>query len=162
MKKKTDRIRSYIVIAIMLIISIVALIGSIQIYQKRPGLANAGMYPLLMSGLMVASMIGAILEARRLSREEKNVQEEQKEEKVFLAALKAEFPPRTVFLGACIIGYGILFRFIGFYISTAIFMVVSMLGLYRGKRIKMVLGVTLLTLICVYGIIEKLFNIPLP
>ena len=128
--KKTDRIRSYLVIGLMLILSAAALIGSLQIYLKRPGLAEAGTYPLLMSAL--------------------------------LAALKAEFPARTVFLGACMLGYGVLFHFVGFYISTAVFMIVTMLGLYRGKKVKLTLIVTAVTLVCVYVIIQKIFNIPLP
>lgn len=168
MNKKTDRTRSYLMIFFMLIISAAALIGSIKIYVKRPGLADAGMYPLLMSILMVISMIGALLETRRLSKEaKKEAKEEAKEEEKsegnsILAALKAEFPARTVFLGACMLGYGVLFHFIGFYLSTGLFMLVSMLGLYRGKKVKMIVCVTVITLACVYLIIEKVFNIPLP
>lgn len=164
MNKKTDRTRSYLMIFFMLIISAAALIGSIKIYVKRPGLADAGMYPLLMSILMVISMIGALLETRRLSKEaKKEAKEEEKSEgNSILAALKAEFPARTVFLGACMLGYGVLFHFIGFYLSTGLFMLVSMLGLYRGKKVKMIVCVTAITLACIYLIIEKVFNIPLP
>lgn len=163
--KKTDRIRSYLVIGLMLILSAAALIGSLQIYLKRPGLAEAGTYPLLMSALMVVCMAGALMEVRRLSRAERK--EDEAEEslplgKALLAALKAEFPARTVFLGACMLGYGVLFHFVGFYISTAVFMMVTMLGLYRGKKVKLTLIVTAVTLVCVYVIIQKIFNIPLP
>ncbi|WP_434311057.1 tripartite tricarboxylate transporter TctB family protein [Hominifimenecus sp. rT4P-3] len=165
MNKKTDRTRSYMMILFMLIISVAALIGSLQIFMKRPGLADAGMYPLLMSGLMVLTMIGALLEAYRWAKKAKKdskAEEETEKGNTILAALKAEFPARTVFLGACMLGYGILFHFVGFYISTALFMLVSMLGLYRGKKVKMTIFVTALTLVCVYVIIEKIFNIPLP
>ena len=164
--KKTDRVRSYLVIGLMLILSLAALAGSLQIYLKRPGLAEAGTYPLLMSGLMVLCMVSALMEARRLGRA-KRTQEDEAEESLslgqaLLAALKAEFPARTVFLGACMLGYGILFHFVGFYISTAVFMVVTMLGLYRGKKVKLTLIVTAVTLVCVYVIIQKIFKIPLP
>lgn len=165
MNKKTDRTRSYMMILFMLIISVAALIGSLQIFMKRPGLADAGMYPLLMSGLMVLTMIGALLEAYRWAKKAKKdgeAEEETEKGNAILAALKKEFPARTVFLGACMLGYGILFHFVGFYISTALFMLVSMLGLYHGKKVKMTIFVTALTLVCVYVIIEKIFNIPLP
>lgn len=164
--KKTDRVRSYLVIGLMLILSAAALFGSLQIYLKRPGLAEAGTYPLLMSALMVVCMAGALLEVRRLSRaerkEEDGAEESLSPEQALLAALKAEFPARTVFLGACMLGYGVLFHFVGFYISTAVFMIVTMLGLYRGKKVKLTLIVTAVTLVCVYVIIQKIFNIPLP
>lgn len=164
--KKTDRVRSYLVIGLMLILSTAALFGSIQIYQKRPGLAEAGAYPLLMSGLMVFCMVSALLEARRLGQakrtEEDDAEESMSLGQALLAALKAEFPARTVFLGGCILGYGVLFHFVGFYISTAVFMMVTMLGLYKGKKVKLTLAVTAITLVCIYVIIQKIFNIPLP
>lgn len=166
--KKSKYLRSYMVTGLLLVFSVVAWIGSYDIYRKKPGIANAGMYPLLLASLMILFLIGALIETivqqrHEIKNETQDKMPESKEKgSLLIEAIKEEFPAETVFLGACIVVYAVLFHFFGFYISTSVFLLLTIVGLYKGKKVGLAVGVTAGTMLAVYLVIEKIFNIPLP
>lgn len=180
-QKKIYLIREYTVLAVLFLFSMAALFGSVQIFHESTNQDNPGMFPIFVCCGMLISCVAAFFGVRKSAAEERSAPEGQQTEAasapdgqqpvsgqetrgwaaVRLAAA-AEVPfPVFVMIAATIL-YGAVLKMAGFYPSTGIYMLFSILFLERGKHVIRSLIVTAGWLVFVYLLIQMVFQIRLP
>lgn len=141
-------LNSDIVIGILIIILSFTLIINTEYMPEE-----ASMFPNVVLRLsLTMGLILAIIGVRKV----RNIETQKKESSTELNNIKN---PLIVF--GIILGFAILFRLLGFYISSAIFIVIYMM-FYGERRIKVILPTALLLNAGVFILFEIIFKASLP
>ena len=161
-EKKTWVVREAAVLLILMIFSIIVFLASLKILLTNPGGNSPGIFPVLASGGMIITCLAAILQIRT------NRPQPEEEEKMpggwsgFKISIGTEVPfPVFVMMIATIL-YAVAMTYVGFYISTAIYMCFSIVFLYHGKHIRRAIFVSIGFLAAVYVIIDLIFKVHMP
>lgn len=158
-REKQDKCKLEIIASsVLTVFSIAVLIGSIQIWVKKSIVNSPGIFPTIVSAILlgcsVAIFVEAIIEYRKISQGV-----EIKSEGRIRSMIRQELPFRTWFTIVMTVLYAIGFGVFGFYISTAVFLLSTMLVYEKGKKVKRTLLVTGSLLLGVYLIIDKIFGV---
>ena len=119
------------------------------------GLSTAGVFPMLASATMT---VAAICIAVQSLREPPEAHPDAKAAQEFFQSV---LPPRLVIMLLLITGYLIAMPAIGFLLSSAAFLFLSFSYLWR-KSLVISLLITLVSVVSVYLIFRKLFQVVLP
>ena len=160
-KRRDELLREIVVLSVFTLFSAAVLAGSIKLWVEHPEVNSAGIFPTLVSTIMLC--LSVYLTGKEIAlyrRDARQAGEENKSGRVG-RLLAQELPFRTFFTICMTILYVVGFHIIGFYIATAAFLMGTMLVFYRGKRIKQTILITAGILLGIYLIIDLLFNIPL-
>lgn len=163
MEKKTFKIREYFFCILVFVLSLIGFLVSVALFREHPEPDSAAVFPTVTTGIMMLTSFIAVLQVR------KNCPELTEEEKKadfggnkVIAAIKEEMPLNSFVLAVSAIAYAVLLNVVGFYVSTALFMAGTITFLRRGKKIKQTLIVTAVSLVVIFLVVEKIFQIMLP
>ena len=162
-EKQTDFVREMVFLVLLIAFSIAVLIGSLQLWKPDFGWNSAGMYPTLTSvGMLLCSLISMLQLLRK--KHNTTVWEENGAWDRLKITLGTEIPFVVLVMIVATILYVIAIGIISFYISTFIYLAFSIFFLFKGKKemIRHSLLVSVGTILAIYLIIEKLFQIRMP
>lgn len=145
-------------IIILSIVSVIALALSLQMFLAKPSLSASGAVPLLVSIIMTAMSVLMLLELRGC--ESAFSKEDSLVERIKTTVLEL-FPPSVAVILLYVVIYAVLLQFLGFTISTFLFLAGSMLTLNR-KHILKTLIISAGILIGILIIFQYLFQVVLP
>ena len=158
----TEPVRELAVNAVLVFCSLLILAESIHIWVENPGVNSAGLFPTIVSAVLLLCAVIPFLASVRVYRGWKAGKKWEGSgwDKIKLLC-KTEMPFNTFFMAVMIIFYVIAFTVIDFYVATAIFMLATMLVFYQGKKVLQSILVTAGTLVALYLIIDLLFKVHL-
>ena len=138
--------------------SLIALIASIKMFVTAPTLNGEGTVPLITSAILVLMAVIMLVEIRGCPRGfEKGVALGVKVREIF----RFLFPGMVGIITLYCVVYAVLLNFLGFLVSTLIFLVGSMITLNREHKIRSVL-VSVITLACIMILFQYIFKVQLP
>lgn len=161
MENRTFKIREYFFCILIFILSLLAFIGSVALFRSYPDPDSAAVFPTVTNGVMAVTSFIAIFEVRKKCPELTEAEKNWKGN-VVIAAIQEELPLNSAVLGLAAILYAVLLNFVGFYVSTALIMIGSITFLRKGQKVKQTLLVTAGSLVVIYIVVEKIFQIMLP
>lgn len=143
----------------------VILCASAAQWQAKKIQDSPWLYPMLASGgMLLCSSVAIVKLARRRSDEDDSEAEGSSPSPAFISALGIEVPLTVFVMMAATILYIASISLAGFYPSTFVYLVFSIIFLFDGRReywLKAVLT-SVGTLAVIFCVIEKLFQIRLP
>lgn len=149
-------------IVVFAVISLILFIMSIQMWQKTPGWSGMAAFPLVISGIMVATALWMLLEMRRCERCcEKGIS-------LFLIlkeTLCYLFPDKLAVFVLYVVLYAVFLKGIGFSVCTFLFLWASMITLYPERNAKAAARffiISLLVLVMITLIFQYVFRVILP
>jgi len=159
-KKTLDQaLRECAAMSVLTVLSALLLAGSIKIWMENQIVNSPGIFPTAVSAVMlfcsVSVTAAAVVRYRKLRGEGTG----ETAPSGIKALLAQELPFRSFFTMCMTVLYVVAFDIVGFYISTAVFLMTEMLVFYKGKHMKQSVLVTAGILIAVYVIIDRLFGI---
>lgn len=163
MEKQTVFVREMVFLVLLIVFSVAVLIGSIQMWKPDFGWNAAGMYPTLTSGGMLLcsliSMVQLLWKKRDIA-----VWEGAGAWNRVQITLGTEIPFVVLVMIIATILYVVAIDIVGFYIVTFVYLAFSIFFLFKGKKemIRHALLVSAGTVLAIYLIIEKLFQIKMP
>jgi len=158
--EKNLAIREYVFIIILTVFSIAAIIASAKIWIAHSGTNSAGLFPTIVSVLMLLCCIGALIGVGK----EYHKKGEKATDKPLLTIkilLGTEIPFNTFFMMVFTVLYGVFISVLNFYAATAIFLLGSIIFLYRGRHLLRAFLVSAGTVAAIYVIIDVIFNLKL-
>ena len=166
-EEKTWFGREMVTLFFLLAVSAFTLIMSVRILLDNPGGASPGLFPTICSVGMVICLLSAILQAcKKITAEKKaagpDAAVKEKGWESFKVKIVTEVPFTVFVMIAAALLYAVLLTFIGFYISTGLYLMFSIAFLYRGTHWKQAVFVTAGFLLAIFLIIELLFKVPMP
>ena len=145
-------------VIILSVVSVIALALSIQMFLKKPSLSASGAVPLLVSIIMTVMAVLMLMELR-------GCESAFTKEDSLAARVKATFaelfPPSVSIILLYVVIYAVLLRFLGFTISTFLFLGGSMITLNRVHVVKTLL-ISAGILIGILIVFQHLFQVVLP
>lgn len=140
------------------VFSLICFIGSLLMFLKTPTLSSEGAVPLFTSTVLLLMVLFMLIEIRICPRGfAKGTALGQMLHELFAFL----FPGKVgVIILYCIV-YAVLLGFVGFVVSTLIFLVGSMLTLNREKPVQACL-VSVITLACIMILFQYIFKVQLP
>lgn len=163
MEKKTFKMREYFFCILLFVLSLIGFLVSVALLRDHPKPDSAAVFPVMTTGIMMLTSFLAIFQIRKncpeLTEEEKRMEFGGSR---IVAALKEEMPLNSLVLAVSAILYAVILNMVGFYVSTGLFMVGTITFLRRGKKIKQTLIITLISLVVIFVVVEKIFQIMLP
>ena len=124
------------------------------------GLSTAGVFPMLASGTMVIASLCILIQSFR-QPDESLSENLRSEEKILQGFFQSILPLQLVIVVLLISGYVVAMPLLGFLLSSAIFLFLSFSYLWR-KSLGISLLLTLFSVVSVYLIFRKLFQVVLP
>lgn len=139
------------------VFTIILLVGSLVLLWQAYGisgfsaLSSAGAFPMAMSAIMVISLSVILLKTLRMPAPA-----------AVFERLRTEILPATVvvFCGLILV-YSLVLNTLGFILSSFLFLLAATTFL-QGGRFKRALGLSLLSIICVYVVFRLVFQVVLP
>lgn len=145
-------------IAVLGVFSLVCLIASVKMFVTAPTLNGEGTVPLITSAILVVMTILMLLEMRGCPRGfEKGTAVAQKVREL----LQFLFPGMVGIIIVYCLLYAILLKFLGFAISTLVFLAGSMITLNREHKIRSFV-ISAITLGCIIVLFQFIFKVQLP
>ena len=137
---------------------LVCLTASFKLLISAPKLSGEGTVPTLCALVMLATTLLSLLELRRGPRPFEDALPPVKKLKETFAYL---FPGKVGAIVVFCVLYAVALHFIGFAVSTFLFLLLSMLTLHREKKLRtmVISGVTTL---CVLIVFQYVFQVQLP
>lgn len=150
-EQQTTRRPGEVVFTIFLLVGSLVLLWQAYGISGFSALSSAGAFPMAMSAVMVVSL--AITLARTLRKPAPAA---------VLERLRAEILPGTVvvFCGLILV-YSLILDWLGFIPASFLFLLTAITFL-QGGRFKRALGLSLLSIICVYVVFRLVFQVVLP
>ena len=145
-------------IIILNIVSVIALVLSLQMFLEKPSLSASGAVPLLVSIIMTAMSILMLLELRGCERA---FTKEDSLVTRFKATFTDLFPPSVAIILLYVVIYAALLQLLGFTVSTFLFLAASMITLNRAHIIKTLI-ISAGILIGILIIFQYMFQVVLP
>lgn len=145
-------------VAVLGVFGLVCLIASVRMFVTAPTLNGEGTVPLITSGILVVMIIIMLWEMRGCPGGfEKGTALAQKARELF----QYLFPGKVgVIIVYCLI-YAVLLNFLGFAVSSLIFLVGSMITLNREHKIRSFV-ISAITLACIMILFQSIFKVQLP
>lgn len=158
MKKRTQEKGEKAFLIVLGIFALVCLAASLKLFLGAPRLSGEGTIPALCSLVMLV-MVGVILlELRGGERPfEEGIPPVQKLKEVYAYL----FPGKVGLIVVYCLLYAVLLGVVGFVVSTAVFLVLSMLTLDSRKKLRM-LVIAGITVVCVLVVFQYIFQVQLP
>ncbi|MCD8077603.1 MAG: tripartite tricarboxylate transporter TctB family protein [Lachnospiraceae bacterium] len=160
---KMQRERDIVFIGVLIIISLFCLFQSLLLVREYPAIDSAAVFPLLTSVCMLFFSGMAMINTIRKKPEKAEGEDEEEPSKNRLwEAIQAEIPLNALVLGAAVAVYVFLLNYVGFYISSAIFLIGTIGYLSKWKKMGRTVLFTVISLAIIYVVIERIFNVLLP
>lgn len=138
--------------------SLVCLIASLRLFIDAPTLNGEGTAPLIASTVLLLTTLLTLIKARELVPAfDKNSALGNRVRELLLFL----FPDKTGLVMIYCLAYAILLQFLGFIISTFLFLVGSMLTLNHEKKLQVFL-ISIITLACIWVLFQFIFKVQLP
>lgn len=139
-----------IITAVVCIVMAVYVILTAMTYPgAKHGVPGPGMFPIIISSLMILSSISLIITSLKMKPEE-NVSID----------ISSEGSKRVYIVMAMLIAYFILFKYVGFIITTTVLLSV-LIRWFSKKNIVFCIVISIVITMAVYLIFNKLLNVPL-
>ncbi|MGE6741357.1 tripartite tricarboxylate transporter TctB family protein [Allorhizobium pseudoryzae] len=150
-EQQTTRRPGEVVFTIFLLVGSLVLLWQAYGISGFSALSSAGAFPMAMSAIMVVSL--AIILAKTLRKPAPAA---------VLERLRAEILPATVvvFCGLILV-YSLILDWLGFIPASFLFLLTAITFL-QGGRFKRALGLSLLSILCVYVVFRLVFQVVLP
>ena len=145
-------------LVILGLFSLVCFIASMKLFLAAPQLSGAGPVPTLCSLVMLVTTILSFAELRGCPQPFEDKLPLVKKAKETFAFL---FPGKVGIIVLYCILYAVMLNFIGFAVSTVLFLALSMLTLNHKKKLRM-LVIAGITTACVLVVFQYIFQVQLP
>lgn len=158
MEKRTQQKGELGFLIVLGLFSLVCFIASMKLFLTTPKLSGEGTVPVLCSLVMLVTTVLSFAELRGCPQpfEDKlPLVKKAKETFTFL------FPGKVGMIVLYCILYAVMLSFIGFAVSTFLFLTLSMLTLNYEKKFRM-LVISGITMLCVLVIFQYIFQVQLP
>ena len=138
--------------------SLIALVASLKMFVTAPSLSGEGTVPLITSCILVLMDIILLLEMRGCPRGfEKGVALGRKVRELF----QYLFPGMVGVIVVYCIVYAVLLNYLGFAVSTMVFLFTSMVTLNREHKVRSFV-ISAVTLACIMVLFQYIFKVQLP
>ena len=158
MEKHTQQKGEKGFLIILTLFSLVCFIASMRMFFSAPKLSREGTVPALCSLVMLVTTILSFAELRGCPQPFEDKLPFVKKAKETFAFL---FPGKVGSIILFCILYAVALNFIGFAVSTVLFLALSMLTLNHEKKFRM-LVISGITMLCVLVIFQYIFQVQLP
>ncbi len=140
------------------LVSLFFFIVSLKMFISAPTLSGEGTIPLLCCIVMLVTTVMSLMELRGYPKAfEKGIPIVQKAKET----LQYLFPGKVGIITIYCVLYGVVLSLLGFAVSTFLFLVVSMLTLSSGKKLRTVL-ISLATTVAIIVLFQYIFQVQLP
>ncbi|MCI9155744.1 MAG: tripartite tricarboxylate transporter TctB family protein [Lawsonibacter sp.] len=162
-EKKTSFVRERLFLLILAVASVAMLVPSIQMWLKKPGANAPGMFPTIVTAGMLLCDLIALFQLFRAGRRGDADPELHGWDKLKIA-IGTEIPFTVFVMMAATILYVLSLSIVGFYIATFLYLIFSIMFLYKGdkSKVKQALLVAAGMDLAVYAIIDLIFQIHMP
>lgn len=158
MKKRTLEKGELGFVVVLGVFSLLCLIASVRLFVTAPTLNGEGTVPLITSVILVLMSIIMLVEIRGCPRGfEKGAALGTKACELF----QYLFPGKVGIIVIYCLVYAVVLNFLGFAVSTLIFLAGSMITLNREHKVRSVL-VSVITLACIMILFQYIFKVQLP
>ncbi len=156
MKRKFEE-GEFTFILLLLVISMVLFILSLRMYVDTPVLSGPATFPLLTTILMIIILSSILWGSKKYNKfaKDRNILEKLK------ATLNYLFPQKIIQLIALIIIYVLVLPYLGFIITTFLFLFLAML-LFSKKNILQIFTISTGSIVCILIVFKYIFQIVLP
>ena len=158
MEKHTQQKGEKGFLVILTLFSLVCFIASMRMFFTAPKLSGEGTVPTLCSLVMLVTTILSFAELRGCPQPFEDKLPLVKKAKETFAFL---FPGKVGIIVLYCILYAVMLNFIGFAVSTVLFLALSMLTLNHKKKLRM-LVIAGITTACVLVVFQYIFQVQLP
>ena len=158
MEKRTQQKGEKGFLVILALFSLVCFIASVKMFLTTPKLSGEGTVPALCSLIMLATTFLSFTELRGCPQPFEDKLPLVKKMKETFAFL---FPGKVGIIVLYCILYAVALNFIGFAVSTFLFLALSMLTLNHEKKLRM-LVISGITMLCVLVVFQYIFQVQLP
>ena len=158
MEKHTQQKGEKGFLAVLGLFSLVCFIASMKLFFSAPKLSGEGTVPALCSLVMLVTTILSFAELRGCPQPFEDKLPFVKKAKETFAFL---FPGKVGSIILFCILYAVALNFIGFAVSTVLFLALSMLTLNHEKKLRM-LVISGITTVCVLVVFQYIFQVQLP
>lgn len=158
MEKRTQQKGEKGFLVILALFSLVCFIASVKMFLTTPKLSGEGTVPALCSLVMLATTVLSFTELRGCPQPFEDKLPLVKKMKETFAFL---FPGKVGIIVLYCILYAVALNFIGFAVSTFLFLALSMLTLNHEKKLRM-LVISGITMLCVLVVFQYIFQVQLP
>lgn len=145
-------------IAVLGLFSLICFIASVKLFLTAPKLSGEGTMPALCSLVMLVTSIILFAELKGSTRPFEDKLPFVKRLKETLTFL---FPGKVGIIVLYCILYAVMLNFIGFAVSTFLFLALSMLTINHEKKLRM-LVISGITTICILVVFQYIFQVQLP
>lgn len=158
MKKRTLEKGELGFVVVLGVFSLICLIASMRLFMTAPTLNGEGTVPLITSVILILMSVIMLVEVRGCPRGfEKGMTLGTKVRDLF----RFLFPGKVGIITLYCIVYAVILNFLGFAISTLVFLAGSMITLNREQKVRSVL-VSVITLACIIILFQYIFKVQLP
>ena len=158
MKKRTLEKGELGFVVVLGVFSLICLIASVRLFVTAPTLNGEGTVPLITSAILVLMSVIMLVEVRGCPCGfEKGIALSTKVRELF----QFLFPGKVGIITLYCIVYAVILNFLGFLVSTLIFLIGSMITLNRERKVRSVL-VSAITLACIMILFQYIFKVQLP
>lgn len=158
MKKRTLEKGELGFVVVLGVFSLICLIASMRLFMTAPTLNGEGTVPLITSVILILMSVIMLVEVRGCPRGfEKGMALGTKVRDLF----RFLFPGKVGIITLYCIVYAVILNFLGFAISTLVFLAGSMITLNREQKVRSVL-VSVITLACIIILFQYIFKVQLP
>ena len=145
-------------VVVLGVFSLICLIASMRIFVTAPTLNGEGTVPLITSVVLILMFLLMLVEMRGCPRGfEKGVAFGTKARELFAYL----FPGKVGVIVLYCVVYAVILNFLGFAVSTLIFLAGSMITLNRERKVRSVL-ISVITLACIMILFQFIFKVQLP
>lgn len=150
-EQPTQRRPGEVVFTLLLLLGSLFLLWQAYGISGFSGLSSAGAFPMAMSAVMVVSLVMVLFKTVRRPAPD-----------AVIERFRKEILPATVlvFCGLILI-YSLILNWLGFIPSSFLFLLVSITFLQGGRFLR-ALGLSVLSIICVYVVFRLVFQVVLP
>ncbi|ATW24009.1 tripartite tricarboxylate transporter TctB family protein [Candidatus Formimonas warabiya] len=160
MEKRTAIISDYAITFLFFAASVFAFIYSARMLMNNPGADSPGLFPALLTAVMIICCIGALLGIRKKSAQVSFRFSDKK--RALWETLKDEFPvPMLVMTVMAVLAYVVLLPLVGYNITSFLFIFGSILYLRREKVLHSLL-VTIAFMVISQVIFVYIFKVVFP
>lgn len=161
-EKRTYAFREYLLLVILTVVSALAFVGSLEIFEKKNFEINSsGTFPTLMSGLMLLCILFTLIRTRK--KLPKDVEKYSGIGELIRESAKEEVPFDVLVSILMVIAYMVALGLIGFVPSSVVFILAIMFYLSKGKQKVWVLLLSGIgSIAAIYVVFRIIFKVLLP
>lgn len=158
MEKRTQQKGERGFLLVLGLFSLICLIASLKMFLTAPKLSGEGTVPALCALVMLVSTVVILLELRGMPRPfEDGIPLVRKAKETFAYL----FPGKVGIIILYCALYAVMLNFIGFAVSTFLFLVFSMMTLNHQNKLR-TLVISAITVLCILVVFQYIFQVQLP